>query len=106
MSEDTKYAVLRKKKKSFLESSKNPGLELLVGAVSPKILDMKGKILGEIKFESSLSPEEILKDFQRKQPFAISHNIEEKSLSMLRYPYSFEPTITQAFVNYFSNLKS
>ena len=104
---NVRYAILRKRKKKLFESSINPGLELLVGNASPNVLEMKEKVLGHIRFESPLKPEEIIEDFKTKYSYSLcNHFLGEKSISRLSYPYSFEPTITQAFVDYFSNLKS
>ena len=68
----------------------------------------KYEILGKIKFKTSSTLDEIIKDFAETYIDGIKwHNpLEGKPASGVVYLSSFEPTIAPAFERYFSNLKS
>ena len=100
-------AILVKSKRR--RNKERIGLLLTQDSFSALFIDAElYETLGKIAFNSSSGIEELIEDFSEKYLGSLEwHNpLEGHSASGLRYPSSYEPTITQAFVNYFSNLKS
>ena len=99
---DVRYAVLRKKR---VLGQPMMGLDLMVSNNNIPIMKVKGKVLGDIKFKSPLTPKEIIDDFSETYLRSLS-TVDKDDIAIVIYPISYELTITHAFTNYFPNLKS